>query len=189
MDSKHPRYYLEYSDLIKITTAAMNALRPALYNTATDRRTHSAIADKMLRLANEETNPGAVRVTSGPLSTRGKNWDPINARIQPDESELNTPDVMPDFPTLPLEELQNNITLGTYQIKQAAHYTDEHLHNEGGFTIYLHRSAEDLIRVRIQSRHRNSTKYFDGHEKRYKGGIHSKNPRAREWARCFGGCV
>ena len=157
---QHPRYYLEYSELIKITTAPMNALRPVLYDTSTDRRMHSAIADKMLRLANEETNPVAVRVTSGPLSTRGKNWDPINARIQPDESELNTPDVMPDFPTLPLEELQNNITLGTYQIKQAAHYTDEHLHNEGGFTIYIHKSADDLIRARIQSRHRNSTKYF-----------------------------
>ena len=103
----------------------------------------------------------------------------MNANIGNDENELHTPDVVPDFPTLTLEEVQNNITLGTYQIKQAAHYTDEHLHNEGGFTIYLHRSAEDLIRVRIQSRHRNSTKYFDGHEKRYKGGIHSKNPMAR----------
>ena len=84
----------------------------------------------------------------------------MNANIGNDENELHTPDVVPDFPTLTLEEVQNNITLGTYQIKQAAHYTDEHLHNEGGFTIYLHRSAEDLIRVRIQSRRRNSTKYF-----------------------------
>ena len=102
------------------------------------------------------SNPVAERVAKGPLSSRGK-WQEVVD--ESDEVPLNA-NAQVDFPQLSEDELKSKITCGTYQLKQAQHYADEHLFDKGGFTLFLHRTAPDLVRVRLQSRHKNSTKYF-----------------------------
>ena len=65
----------------------------------------------------------------------------------------------PDFPVLS-EEYLSSLTLGTYQLKQARCYTLEHLSENCDYKIEIHPEAEDLLRVRIQSRHSGSKRYF-----------------------------
>ena len=84
---------------------------------------------------------------------------------------------MPDFPRLSFEEL-NNLTLveahnqlyflslnrffiflGIYQLKQAKSYTIEHLSADGKYAVKIGKHRPDIIKAKIQSRHKNSTSY------------------------------
>lgn len=78
-----------------------------------------------------------------------------------------------EFPLIDEEDLKL-ISLGTYQIRQAASYYAEHIKEDGKYRIQickdndsLHLEKYDLLvecpillRARIQSRHQNKTKYF-----------------------------
>lgn len=46
-----------------------------------------------------------------------------------------------------------------YQIKQAKLYTDEHLSDDGLYSVFIHRQERSIIRVQIQSRHTSSKVY------------------------------
>ena len=61
-------------------------------------------------------------VDKGKLSTRGGGW------------RSNLDNVIPEFPQLTLDNLRS-ITLGVYQIKQARHYTDEHMMANGDYQV------------------------------------------------------
>ncbi|CAF5085912.1 unnamed protein product, partial [Rotaria magnacalcarata] len=63
-----------------------------------------------------------------------------------------------DFPKMDFNELQE-LTLGIYQPKQARSYTTEHLNLNGSCTFEVAKESPDLIRSRIQSRLKASTKY------------------------------
>ncbi|CAF4308049.1 unnamed protein product [Rotaria magnacalcarata] len=63
-----------------------------------------------------------------------------------------------DFPKMDFNELQE-LTLGIYQLKQARSYTTEHLNLNGSCTFEVAKESPDLIRSRIQSRLKASTKY------------------------------
>jgi len=63
-----------------------------------------------------------------------------------------------DFPKLTLNELRN-LTLGTYQIKQAKSYTEEHFNDSGLYELLVHKERSDIIRVQLQSRHTSSKIY------------------------------
>lgn len=67
---------------------------------------------------------------------------------------------MADFPKMTLEQMETGITLGPYQIKQARAYTADHVTAEGGFVVEAHKEAKDLLRVRIRSRHKQTTRYY-----------------------------
>ena len=92
-------------------------------------------------------------------------------------TELNAADTVPDFPRLSFEEL-NNLTLGEahnqlhflslnrffifqgiYQLKQAKSYTIEHLSADGKYAVKIRKHRPDIIKAKIQSRHKNSTSY------------------------------
>lgn len=71
-----------------------------------------------------------------------------------------------DFPKIEnLDEIRDNITLGSYQLKQCFGYLDEFLSSNGHHSLYINsevfptKSNNRLICAEIQSRHRNSTKY------------------------------
>jgi hypothetical protein len=71
-----------------------------------------------------------------------------------------------NFPKLDNSTIINTITLGTYQLKQAASYIHENFDENGDKTIEIFADNSNLfgqnthlIRTRIQSRHSNSTKY------------------------------
>eukprot|EP00732_Lithocolla_globosa_P000464 Lithocolla_globosa_v1_NODE_139_length_5801_cov_6.461364.p3 type:complete len:199 gc:universal NODE_139_length_5801_cov_6.461364:5720-5124(-) len=96
----------------------------------------------------------------GPFSPAGRLFTEEKDVIGGEEYDISEKSIARDFPKHSEKYIAEKITLGTYQLKQARHYTDEHVDKKGGFSYYVHRQADDLIRVRLQSRHSNSTKYF-----------------------------
>jgi len=149
-------------ECIRITTAALNAFRPPLYDTTNhdEYKYHLDVAHRMMKSALSEDNVVFDRVKKGVLSSRGRLWQEVVSSIEEDEVELSSEGILLDFPVLSEEEICEQITCGTYQVKQAQHYADEHLGKTSGFLFFVHKSAPDLIRVRLQSRHKNSAKYF-----------------------------
>jgi len=143
---------------LRILCAAINAFRPPLYNTTKETEYHQGVANTMLERSKITVNPVLQRVERGALSSRGRTW-----QMEVDEFPINSSQawtLLSEFPTLTEEEIATLITCGTYQIEQAKHYTDEHINSQGGFEFFVHKSANDLIRARVQSRHKNATKYF-----------------------------
>ena len=63
-----------------------------------------------------------------------------------------------DFPRLTMQDLQR-ITIGVYQLKQAASYTRKHLNEDRDYILYTHKEDSGIIRIKIQSRHINSKQY------------------------------
>ena len=58
----------------------------------------------------------------------------------------------------------HRLTIGVYQLKQAASYTREHLASDDldvdkYYAMYIHRDEADIIRVKMQSRHTTSQQY------------------------------
>ena len=159
-ENRQPNSHVDsFKECLRILTAALNAFRPRIYDTSKDLEVHQLVARRMLEKSRITENLVENIVFQGPLSNRGRLWDQfVNDNAQ--EVELTTPNVIPHFPMLTLEFLRNNLTCGTYQIEQAAHYTDEHMGSHKGFAFSLHPRATNLIRVRLQSRHKNATKYF-----------------------------
>lgn len=64
--------------------------------------------------------------------------------------------ILHNFPKLSLDDLRN-ITLGVYQLKQAASYTKEHLTDCGLYELFVHKEQSNILKVKIQSRHVRST--------------------------------
>ena len=85
-------------------------------------------------------------------------------------TEINSSsDLLKDFPVLSEEKLRQ-ITLGVYQLKQAPLYATEHLDKENAYHLYVCKVKENLLKVKTQSRHCNSTLHtsfveydLDGH--------------------------
>jgi hypothetical protein len=69
-----------------------------------------------------------------------------------------TADELPDFPKLTVEDLRT-LTLGTYQLKMASLYTNQHLSPDSRYNLHIHKEDEGLIRVKLQSRFSRSTKH------------------------------
>lgn len=80
------------------------------------------------------------------LQHRSKKWEDIDAK-----------DAVPNFPSLTENSLRD-LTFGVYQLKQAPAYVDQHL-TKGGLSVMVNQAANDLIHVRIQSRHISSKLY------------------------------
>ena len=74
--------------------------------------------------------------------------------------ELDNPKVAPNFPRMTEEEIESKITFGTYQLRQATHYADEHLNSNSGFKIHIRVIDPDIVRVRLQSRYRGDQDYY-----------------------------
>ncbi|CAG2231242.1 unnamed protein product [Mytilus edulis] len=83
----------------------------------------------------------SINVENDGLDKRSYKW-----------SKIDSTDFDIEFPRLNEEELRN-LTLGTYQLKMAKSYTEEHFDSEGRYEVLI--SAEDqcLLSAKIQSRH------------------------------------
>ncbi len=62
------------------------------------------------------------------------------------------------FPRLTIETLQQ-LTFGVYQLHQAKSYTSEHLSEDGKYIMFVGREWQDMICVRMKSRHVSSKAY------------------------------
>lgn len=75
---------------------------------------------------------------------------------------MDAPDAAQDFPVLSVSLLVV-LTFGMYQFKQAASYTREHMVRASTpltSIIDIYHDADNIIRVRIQSIHISSKKFF-----------------------------
>jgi hypothetical protein len=67
-------------------------------------------------------------------------------------------DTIIDFPRLTIENMIK-ITLGTYRLRRARCYVIEHSSFHGAFPMEIARLNEDILMVKIQSKHSNRTQY------------------------------
>jgi len=142
-------------ECLRITTASLNRFRPPLY---TKKEKDQEIATTMLNLSKQTMNHVAERVKNGPFSSRGGKW--VELEIEKDEVDILNPKTIANFPKLTETQMCDHIFCGVYQLKQAVNYCNEHMSEKGGFTIFIHQDAPDLLRARLQSRHKNKTRYF-----------------------------
>lgn len=72
-------------------------------------------------------------------------------------------EIFKDFPRLTEEEIKRFITLGSYQLKQSLGYIAEHMNSNKKFVVTQSKSLKlfdkPIIKVQLQSRHKNRTKY------------------------------
>lgn len=129
-------------DYVKIVCALSNKYFPEL-NTCLSRDDDEAQAAKMLYLS-KQGNTLKEYVEQNNLHRKTAPWKAA--------SEIN----LNNFPTLDDEQLRN-LTIGTYQLKLSTSYIQEHIENDS--VIQFHEDDEQLLRIRIQSRHISSKKY------------------------------
>ena len=116
-DHRISNHHLPYiGRYVRITSAAMNAYRPPL---VTEKAGDAEMANEMLAKVLITNNSVFERVEKGSLSSRGGNWVKMSAN-----------DAAPYFPKTSSEYL-HKLTMGVYQLRQAAKYTDEHLNEKG----------------------------------------------------------
>ena len=134
-------------DLVQVVTACLNGIRGPIYEQNPGRTARDVQLAKRMQIQVDRKNSLASRVESDPnLSKRCKaQWEKIEA--------CNIP-----FPKLDLEYLET-VTCGTYQLKQASGYIEEHTTDDGDYELWVYQHAEGLIRGKIQSRHKSQTKY------------------------------
>ena len=73
--------------------------------------------------------------------------------------KVDAEDAILNFPQLSEEDLRS-LTMGIYQLKQSYSYSVEHCDEEGLYEIYVGKAMDDILCVRIQSRHTKSKKYL-----------------------------
>ena len=128
----------------EIVCTLMYCYRPVfVIDTSKDRE----IAEKILQLANETNKIKEYIEKVKDKDGKQLKWTNLNATNSVD-----------NFPKMSYDELQE-LTLGTYQLKQARSYTTEHLSEDGAYLVKVTNQRQDLLRAQIQSRHRNAVKY------------------------------
>jgi len=130
-------------DYVRIVSALCNAYRPPRVQVTSPH--DEIIAQRMLALS-RKPNDLQKKVEDKRWLRKTTIWEKIEATS------------IRDFPRLTLEDL-HRITIGIYQIKQAASYTREHMAEDGNYVLYVHKQEADILRVKLQSRHTSSKQY------------------------------
>jgi hypothetical protein len=135
----------------KICCALLNKFFPPLFSDSS--RHESIVVDVLQRAA--MSNSLQEELDRMQLSTRASSrWESVNGES------------VQEFPRLTMQDLLK-FTLGIYQIKRAAWYIKQHMSQTGDFEFFMYRQDDQLIRVKMNSRHKSGTKYnvwvkFDG---------------------------
>ena len=111
----------------------MNVYRRPL---VTEKAGDAEMANEMLAKVLITNNNVFQRVEKGLLSSRGENWVKMSAN-----------DAAPDSPKTSSENL-HKLTMGVYQLRQAAKYTEEHLNKKGDYEVHIHNDVPDLLRAK-----------------------------------------
>ena len=130
-------------EFVKIVCAISNRFFRDL-SVTTDSEEDTLLAAKMLHLS-KQVNSLKEYVEENGLDKQSAKWKHVS------EVELT------DFPELDEEQLRS-LTCGTYQLKLSSSYMQEHV--DGDCYFHIHEEEENLIRVRIQSRHVSAKTYL-----------------------------
>jgi hypothetical protein len=134
---------------LKITAALINAFNGDF---GTSNECNLEIATKMLSRKNTQNKLENI-FTQTNIDKYRKNYIKLN---------INS---IPDFPKLDYNTIHNNITFGSYQLKQAMGYINENFNNKySGIELYsddkeIFDKNTRLIRAKIQSRHSKAKQY------------------------------
>lgn len=139
-------------DYVRIVCAICNAFRPPRREAS--KPDDEVIAQRMLNLSSKD-NTFQKYIQDNRWERKTVTiWDKV------DGSSLQ------DFPRLTLSDL-HRLTIGVYQLKQAASYTREHLagslavddDEDNHYIMYVHKEEDGVLRVKMQSRHTSSHQY------------------------------
>ncbi|CAF3712090.1 unnamed protein product, partial [Rotaria socialis] len=130
-------------DIVRIVSATLNGYRAGVFIDPNSSY-HQKLA-QVMRTRLMHRNVLQQRVEMGTISTRSR-W------------KKTIEDVDFDFPELSFDDLCF-LFLGTYKIKLARTYVEEHLDQEGDYTVELDANTDNILRCTIQSRHSNAVKY------------------------------
>lgn len=131
---------------MKVVAACLNVFRGQIYQGSDDVRDTETASQMRQRLS---------RIND--LATRVENDPSFSSRLRRPWRRLPADDVV--FPILTEEYLQQ-LTFGSYQLKQAPGYIDANLLGSGNYEFEISRESESLIRARLKSRHSNAVKYY-----------------------------
>lgn len=134
-------------DLVRTVSACLNGVRGPIYmpNPQRDARDQKLAFRMQSRLTHESL-----------LAKRVKGEPSLSKRCKAEWKKLDASDIQ--FPQLEMEYLET-VACGTYQLKQAPGYIEEHTTDDGDYQIWVYQHSDDLIRGQIQSRHKSQTKY------------------------------
>ena len=133
--------------LVKIVTACLNGFRGPIYVTDADKDAKDrTMAQKMM----------TCLYTNNELCERIENDSSLTSRSKKDWVKLEA--LQMNFPQLDMEYLET-LTCGSYQLKMASGYIQEHLTEDGDFEVLVHQNSQNILRGKIQSRHKSQTKY------------------------------
>lgn len=124
-------------DFVRIVCALCNAFRDPL-TPVNDQ--NSPLIEKMLQKSQQPNKLLTFLQENNLIHKRT-----LYKELQEDDPEID------NFPKLSIESLRD-ITLGVYQVKQAPSYSKEHMCN-GSYNILIHKENQNLVKVKIQSRH------------------------------------
>ena len=127
-------------DFVRIVCALINKFRPPIVSSS---ESASLVAQKMLE---KSKLPNQLMLYLEQNSLFNKR------SVLSNLSQLE----LTDFPTINLTELRE-ITLGVYQLCQAPNYSREHVSEEGDYIFSAVSDETGLLKVKIQSRHTQST--------------------------------
>mgnify|MGYP003546473976 FL=1 len=127
-------------DYVNIVCALSNKFFPPLISASQDG--DHALASKMKDLS--------VRINTLQLEVEEKHLDRRSVKWR-------KPDKLLCFPRLDEQQLRD-LTCGSYQLKMSTSYIQEHI--DGECDIQFHQEYQNLIRVKLQSRHASSKSYM-----------------------------
>lgn len=89
-ENRQPTFHISIlNNCLRVTSAALNAFRPNIYDTKSNESHHQIIANEMLKRSKETTNLVLLRVEKGELSSRGRKWEEL--KLSPPENEEEYP--------------------------------------------------------------------------------------------------
>lgn len=165
-------YIRHEHNLVRLLCAACNCFKRRAV-AAEKKARQEAVLELMLAHKDDKSNEVWDEVQKGKFSRLGKKWTERDAALD-EKDEYDVLDLGGDeagagpaflerFPRLTLQQLEDEITLGVYQVKLAKFYTREHRLGEvgGGYKVEVHpERASGFLRVRIQSQHVSKTRHY-----------------------------
>ncbi|CAF2141157.1 unnamed protein product [Rotaria magnacalcarata] len=142
-DKIHNSLIPKLKDIVRIVSATLNRYRAGVFIDPNSSY-HQKLA-QVMRTRLMHRNVLQQRVEMGTISTRSR-WKKTIEDVDFDFSELSFDDLCFLF-------------LGTYKIKLARTYVEEHLDQEGDYTVELDANTDNILRCTIQSRHSSAVKY------------------------------
>lgn len=131
------------NDYLQIVCAIINAFRSTYVQ---DFKHDDEIAKIMIERKNK--NNSLEKKLDNKEFLKIKNWKELDGAV-----------TALDFPILSKHQIEE-LTIGTFQVKQAYSYTNEHIDENGQYQVFISTKEDGLLFASIQSKHSNRKQYY-----------------------------